>query len=129
MKREIIRTDKAPVSRSPISQATRFGQLVFTAGQGPLDPESGDLISGDMRAMVRQTLDNIKAILEAAGTSMDNVLKVTCYLRDMADFPVWNEVYREYFRGDPPARVTVQVVLGGGLPIEVDAVACIPDEC
>jgi 2-iminobutanoate/2-iminopropanoate deaminase len=128
MRREIIWTDKAPRSKAPVSQATRFGNLVFTTGQVPKDPVTGEMIEGTMRAMVARTLENIKAILEAAGTSMENVLRVTCYLRDLRDAPVWNEVYHEYFREPYPARATIQAGLGGEIPIEVDAIACIPDE-
>ena len=124
--KEIVRTDRAPVSLNPISQATRCGNLVFVAGQGPIDPATREIVEGDMRAMITQTLDNIKAILEAAGTSMDNALKVTCYLGGLQYHSLWNEVYLEYFPDNWPARVTVQT-LPGGLPVEIDAIACIPD--
>jgi len=131
MRKEIIFTNKAPKPKNPYSQATRFGNLVFTSGQTPRDPSTGKLIEGDMHAMVRRTLENIRAILDAAGSSLENVLKITCYLNDMKSFPAWNDVYREYFPHNPPARMTVQVILGGAeveLPLEVEVIACVPDE-
>lgn len=129
MKREIIRTDKAAVSKNPISQGTKFGDLIFTAGVTARDPKTGEMVQGDMRDLVRATLNNIKAIVETGGSSLENILRINCYLRDVEkDFDAWNEVYREFFPKDWPARTTVQVMLGGGLRIEVDAIACIPDE-
>jgi 2-iminobutanoate/2-iminopropanoate deaminase len=128
MRREIIRTDKAAVSKNPISQGVRFGNLIFTAGVTARDPKTGEMQQGDMRELVRATLNNIKAIVEAGGSSLENVLRVNCYLRDVEnDFAAWNEVYPEFFPADWPVRTTMQVVLGGGLRIEVDAIACIPD--
>lgn len=127
MKKEIVRSAGAPVSRNPISQATKFGNLVFVSGQNPSDPVTGKMIEGDVRAMMKRTFDNLKAILEAAGTSMDNVLKITCYVSDRQYHSLLNEVWLEYFPDNWPARKTVQQIQGR-TPIEIDAIACIPDE-
>lgn len=125
MRKSVIRTDQAPKPGGFYSQAIKFGDFVFTAGVVGVDPRSGDLVSGGIRVQVRQTLENIKAILEEAGTSLDNVIKVNAYLRDIGDFEAYNEVYSEYFDPDePPARTTVQV--GGfrdGRAVEIDVIA------
>jgi 2-iminobutanoate/2-iminopropanoate deaminase len=103
----------------------RAGGLVFVAGQIPLTPE-GEFVQGDIKAQTRQVLENIKAILEAAGTSLQQVVKVTVYLADMNDFGAMNDVYAEYFAQDPPARAAVQSDLrfrGDVLPVEIEAIA------
>jgi 2-iminobutanoate/2-iminopropanoate deaminase len=129
MKREIIRTDKAPISRFPISQGTKFGRLIFTAGMTPRDPRTGQMIDGEMRDVARVVFNNIKAIVEAGGSTMKNVLQLTCYLRDFdEDFEAWNDVYKEFFPEEWPARTVIPAPLGKGFRLEVDAVACIPDE-
>ena len=129
MNKDVVRTSKAPNPIGPYSQAVRVGNLVFTAGQGPTNPATGQLVSGDIKAQARQVLENIKAILEAAGTSLDNVVKATCFLRDMNDFAAFNEVYAAYFNGDsPPARTTVQAArLPRDIAVEIDTVAVVPD--
>ena len=127
MKKEIVIASSAPRQRHKIPQATKFGDLVFTSGIAPRDPRTGEPLHGDIASQVRQALETLKTVLEAAGTGLDNVLKLTCYLRDMKDFEVWNGVFHEYFGQNPPARMTFQVPLVY-FPIEVDAIACIPGE-
>ena len=127
MRKEIINTDKAWNSPSPISQATRFGTLVFTSGQGPMDPKTGKIAEGGFKQEIRQALDNLTAVLEAAGTSRENVLKAMVFLADMNNFGAYNEVWIEYFPADRPARTAVQpAVMPRGFSVEIEAVACIP---
>jgi len=125
VKKETIHTDRAPKASGPYSQAVKASGFVFVAGQVPLTAE-GTFVQGDIKAQTRQVLENIKAILQAAGSSLEQVVKVTVYLTDMKDFAAMNEAYAEYFPKDPPARATVQSDLrfrGGPLPIEIEAVA------
>lgn len=122
--RDIIRTPKAPAPIGPYSQAVRAGGLVFVSGQISIDPASGQLVADDVQAQTRRVLDNVKAVLEAAGTGLDRVVRTTIFLRDIADFPKVNEVYATYFPKDPPARSTIQAgALPKGLSIEIDAIA------
>ena len=125
--RREIRTDAAPAPVGPYSQAIALGDLVFASGQIPLDPTSGKLVGDDIEAQTRQVLDNLRAVLEEAGSSLDDVVKTTVYLVDLALFPRMNEVYASYFSGDPsPARATVQVsALPLGAQVEVDAIGVI----
>ncbi len=102
------------------------GRLLFIAGQGPIDPVTGVPIEGDFDAQARQTLDNLQAVAVAAGSDLSRAVKVNGYLRDMTDFARYNEIYREYFTGDLPARTTVQSDLPGFL-LEVDAVLALDD--
>jgi 2-iminobutanoate/2-iminopropanoate deaminase len=123
--RAIINTDKAPKAIGPYSVANRIGDLVFTAGQTALDPQTNELVPGGIQAETRQVLTNIKNVLEAAGTSLEQVVKTTVFLRDMNDFAQMNSVYAEFFPQNYPARTTVQVVAvprGGAVEIEVVAV-------
>jgi 2-iminobutanoate/2-iminopropanoate deaminase len=100
------------------------GNLLFVSGQIPLDPETGELVGGDIGKQTRRVLDNIKAIVQAAGADMDRVLKTTIFLADMNDFAVVNGVYAEYFTATLPARATVQVAgLPKGVPVEIEAIA------
>ena len=127
MRKEIIRTSQAPVPIGPYSQAVRLGNLLFVAGQGPVDPSTGTVAVQDIRGQTRQTLLNIKAILEAANTSLGNVLKTTCFLRDMDDFRAFNEVYAEFFGEEPPARTTIQAArLPLDIGVEIEVVAYVP---
>ena len=120
----IIKTLKAPIPTSPISQAVRFGNLVFTQGLTPRDPKSGQLLDGDIREISRLVFNNLQAILEEAGSSLDLVLQIRCYIRDFdADFPAWNEVYREFFPNNWPARTVIPAPLGDGFRFELDAIA------
>ncbi|MEA3335554.1 MAG: RidA family protein [Chloroflexota bacterium] len=123
MDREIIKTTAAPAAVGPYSQAVRVGDLVFTAGQIGIDPQTGDMAEG-LEAQTRQVLSNLKAVLTAAGSSVDGVVKTTVYLQNMADFTAMNAIYGEVFASAPPARSTVQAA---GLPlgalVEVEAIA------
>lgn len=124
MSREVIHTDSAPAAIGPYSQAIVVNGLVYTSGQTPLVPGTKSLVEGDIQAQTRQVLDNVKAILEAAGTSMANVVKTTVYLQSMSDFAAMNEVYASYFGDKPPARTTVAVAgLPLGAHVEIEAVA------
>ncbi len=124
MAREQIATGAAPAAIGPYSQGIAAGGLVFASGQIPLDPITGQIIEGDIRAQTRRVLDNLQAILEAAGTSLDQVVKTTVFLAHFSDFAAMNEVYAEYFTSAPPARSTVPVAeLPRGALIEIEAVA------
>jgi 2-iminobutanoate/2-iminopropanoate deaminase len=123
--REIIITDKAPKAIGPYTVANRIGNLVFTAGQLGLVPETMEFAPGGIEAETRQALTNIKHVLEAAGSSLDKVVKTTVFMRDMGEFSKMNQVYGEFFTKEPPARSTVQVAAlprGGAVEIEVVAV-------
>ena len=125
MQRQIIATPQAPAAIGPYSQAVRIGELVFSAGQIPLDPATGQLVAGGIEAQTRQALTNLSAVLEAAGTSLSNAVKTTVFLADMGEFKAMNAVYAEFFPAAPPARCTVQVAglpLGARVEIEVVAV-------
>jgi 2-iminobutanoate/2-iminopropanoate deaminase len=125
MQKEIIDTDKAPAAVGPYSQAIRVGDLVYTAGQVPLDPATGKLVDGDIQAQTRQVIQNLKAVLEAAGSSLNNVVKTTVFLQDMNDYAAVNEVYASFFADGAPARSAVQVAalpLGSRIEIEVVAI-------
>ncbi|OGQ23792.1 MAG: deaminase, partial [Deltaproteobacteria bacterium RIFCSPHIGHO2_02_FULL_60_17] len=97
MKREAVRTDKAPKAIGPYEQAIKADGMVFTAGQIPLDPKTGNIVEGGITAQTRQVLENLKGVLEAAGSSFDRVVKATVFLKNIADFGAVNEVYAEYF--------------------------------
>lgn len=124
MVKEVIYTDKAPKPIGPYSQAIKVGSWLFLSGQIPIDPRSGDIIEGDIEVQTRRVLENIKAILENAGFTLGDIVKVTVYLVDLNDFPRFNKVYSEYFKDKPPARTTVQVAaLPRSVRIEIDAIA------
>lgn len=124
MNREIITTDHAPAAVGPYSQAVRAGDFVFTAGQIGLDPATGQLVAGGLEAQTRQVLANLSAVLAAAGTSLDNVVKTTIFLTDLSAFKTVNSIYGQYFTGAPPARSTVEVAaLPLGALVEIEAVA------
>jgi 2-iminobutanoate/2-iminopropanoate deaminase len=124
MSRHIITTDRAPRAIGPYSQGVQVGNLIYTAGQGPIDPATGQPITGSIEEQTRQTLRNIEAILEAAGCTMADVVKTTVFLVDMNDFKAMNSVYAEFFPLAPPARSTVQVsALPLGMRIEIEAIA------
>ena len=122
--KKIISTNEAPAAIGPYSQAVRSGKFLFCSGQIPLDPKSGQIVSGDIAAQTRRVLDNIAAILRAEGLTFDNVVKTTIFLTDLGDFQTVNEIYGSYFKQSPPARSTVQVsALPKGAKIEIDAIA------
>lgn len=121
---KIIATDKAPAAIGPYSQAVQAGGLVFCSGQIPLDPVTGELVSGDIRIETKRVMENLQGVLEAAGCTFKHVVRTTIYLVDMADFPAVNEVYGGYFAAEKPARATVAVqALPKGVRVEIDAVA------
>ena len=122
--KEVVRTSKAPAPIAPYSQGIVAGGFVFVSGQGPTDPATGQTEKDDVKKATRQTLENVKAILEAAGSSIEKVVKVNVYLRDIKEFPLMNEVYATYFTKDQPVRTTIQAAaLPGGIPVEIDCVA------
>jgi 2-iminobutanoate/2-iminopropanoate deaminase len=108
-KRTVISTELAPKAIGPYSQAIRVGDFIFTAGQIPIDPATGQLIEGDISAQTRRALMNVSAILDAAGTAMSKVVKTTVFMANMNDFSLMNAVYAEFFPEDPPARSTFAV--------------------
>lgn len=120
----IIKTEKAPAAIGPYSQGMRAGNFVFTAGQIGLDPQTGGIVAGGIEAETRRVLQNLSQVLEAAGSSLDRVVKTTVFLRDMADFAQMNSVYAEFFSESFPARSTVQVAaLPRGAAVEIEAIA------
>jgi 2-iminobutanoate/2-iminopropanoate deaminase len=122
--KKIIKTDHAPAALGPYSQAVDTGDLVFVAGQVPVNPASGSIESDDVSSQTRQALENVKAILEASGLTLGHVAKVTVFLQSMDDFKAMNAVYAEYFSGDPPARAAVEVAkLPLGALVEIEAIA------
>ena len=123
MPRTAIHTDNAPAAIGPYSQATRAGNQVFFSGQIPLDPDTGDLVEGDIAAQARRAFDNLKAVCEAAGGSMDDIVRVGLYLTDLSQFAQVNAVMGEYFAQPYPARSTIEVsALPKGAGFEVDGV-------
>lgn len=126
MTRSIITTDKAPAAIGPYSQGVRVGNLIFTAGQIALDPATQQVITGGIAEQTKRVLENLKAILEEAGTSLDRVVKTTVFLKDLGDFATMNAVYSEYLESDDgaPARTTVEVArLPRNVLIEIEIIA------
>jgi 2-iminobutanoate/2-iminopropanoate deaminase len=127
--RTVIATSEAPAAVGPYSQAIRIGDLVFTAGQLGIDPATGDFAGEDVAAQTRQALRNLRAVLEAAGSGLDQIVKTTIFLADLADFATVNRVYGEFFAARPPARSTVEVsALPLGGRVEIEAVAAVPPD-
>ena len=120
--RKVIRTLAGPRPLGPYSQAIVAGDFVFVAGQGPINPATNEMELGDIRSETRRTLENIRAILEASGSSLRNVVRVGVFLADLNDFAAMNEVYKKFFTVDPPARTTVGVQLPK-IKIEIDCIA------
>lgn len=124
MPREIVSTDAAPRAIGPYSQAIRAGGFLFLSGQVALGPRTGQLVGSDIKQQTRQVLENVRAILEAAGSSLRQVVKCTVFLADMNDFGPMNEEYGSFFQDQPPARTTVQVArLPRGALVEIDVIA------
>lgn len=122
--RHAVTTDKAPKPMGPYSQAIVDGDLVYLAGMGPVSPETGKTELGDIRAQTTLTFRNVKAVLEAAGSSLDRVVRCTVYLQDIADFAAMNEVYARTFDLPYPARTTIQAAaLPGGIAVEIECTA------
>ena len=124
MKKEVITSEKAALPVGPYSQGIKTGAFIFVAGEKGLDPKTDKIVEGGIQAETRQTLENIKAILESAGATMDNVVRTVVYLTDINDFAAMNAVYAEYFPKAPPGRTCVQVVaLPAGAHVEIEATA------
>lgn len=122
--RTAIVTDKGPKPVGPYSQAIVEGDFIFVSGQGPINPATNQLELGDARAETKRVFENIKAILTAAGSSLDQVMKCNVYLRDINDFAAMNEVYKTYFAAPFPARTTIQAgALPGGIAVEIECIA------
>ena len=122
--KSVISTDKAPKAIGPYSQAIAAGDLVFTSGQIPLDPATQQMVAGDIKAQTERVMENLAAVLQAAGVSFDHVVKTTIFLADLNDFAVVNEIYGKRFTKTPPARSTVQVAaLPKGARVEIDVIA------
>src|SRR5467141_4248791 len=122
--KKIISTNEAPAAIGPYSQAVRSGNFLFCSGQIPLDPKSGQIVSGDITAQTRRVLDNIAALLRAEGLTFDHVVKTTIFLTNLGDFQTVNEIYGSYFKQDPPARSTVEVsALPRGANVEIEVIA------
>ena len=124
--KKVISTDRAPKAIGPYSQAIVNDGVAYLSGQIPLDPSTVQLVAGDIAAQTERVLENIKAVLEAAGASLSSVLKTTVFLKDMGDFTKMNEVYGRYFSENPPARSTVQAAkLPRDVMVEIDAIAAV----
>ena len=124
MTRESVQTDKAPKAIGPYEQAIKANGFIYTAGQIPIDPKTANFVEGDISAQTRQVLENLKAVLEAGGSSLDRVVKATVFLKNMADFAAMNDVYAQYLGSAKPARSTVAVAeLPRGALVEIDLVA------
>ncbi|MGI9072730.1 MAG: RidA family protein [Bryobacteraceae bacterium] len=122
--KEIIVTENAPKAIGPYSQAITANGFVFLSGQIPLDPLSGELMTGSIQVQTERVLENMKAVLQAAGLSFDHVVKTTVFMKDLADFPLMNDVYGKYFGTNPPARSTVEVArLPRDARVEIEAIA------
>jgi len=126
MDRKVIHTDKVPPARVPLSQAIKVGDWVFASGQLGMDPRTGRLAEGGIKAETRQVCENLKAVLEAGGSSLAKVVKVTIYLADVDELMAMNEVFSQYFPQDPPARTTFQAArLIAGARVEIEAIATV----
>lgn len=126
MKTTFLATNKAPAAVGPYSQGTKIGNMVFTSGQLPMDTASGEIISGDIKKGTRFCLENVKAVLEAGGATIEDVVKVMVFVKDMNDFGAINEVYADFFGDHKPARSLVEVVrLPKDVDIEIEAIAVI----
>lgn len=124
--KQIISTQNAPAAIGPYSQAVRAGDLLFVSGQIPADPATGEIVEPTIQAQAKRSLENVKAILEAAGGSLDNVVKTTVFLKSMDDFVEMNKVYQTYFNAECPARSAVQVVkLPKDVLVEIEAIAAL----
>jgi 2-iminobutanoate/2-iminopropanoate deaminase len=124
MAAEIVATDNAPGAIGPYSQAMKLNGVVYTAGQIPLDPQTMQIVDGDVRDQAEQVMKNLSAVLEAAGSSLSRVVKTTCFLVDLGDFATFNEVYGKHMGDNRPARSTFQVAaLPAGARVEVEAIA------
>jgi 2-iminobutanoate/2-iminopropanoate deaminase len=128
MKKRILHSGRWPEPKGPYSVALSLDHLLFISGQGPAYPDTGEIAKGGFEQQARVVFENLRMILEDAGSSLDNVLKVTVYLSNMDDFPAMNSIYGEYFETNPPVRTTVEVArLPFDILLEVDVIACIAE--
>ena len=126
MEKKVVNADKAPAAVGPYSHAIKWGNMLFTSGQIPLDPGSGQVVKGGIQAQTRQALENLKQVLAAGGAGFSDVVKTTCFLNDMNDFAQFNEVYAEVFKDNPPARSCVAVDrLPKDVLVEIEAIAVV----
>ena len=124
MNKEVVSTDNAPKAIGPYEQAIKVGEFVYISGQIPLDPKTGNLIEGDVKAQTRRVMENLKGIVAASGSSLERVVKATVFLKNIADFASMNEIYAEYLGSAKPARSTVAVAdLPRGALVEIDLIA------
>ena len=127
--KKIFLTDKAPKPVGPYSQAVIHNGLIYVSGQIPLDPQTGELVRGTIEDETEAALNNLRTIIEEAGATMEDVLRVSCYLADMEDFPRFNAIYAKYFTVNPPARSTFQAAkLPLDVQVEVDAIVALPEK-
>ena len=126
MEKSVISTNNAPAAIGPYSQAIKAGNLVFVSGQIPIVPATGEILRGDIKLQTRQALENLKHIMEAAGSSLDNVVKTTVFMKDLNDYTAINDVYKEFFTTKPPARAAVQAArLPRDVGVEIEAIALV----
>jgi 2-iminobutanoate/2-iminopropanoate deaminase len=126
MERRVVHTDKVPPARVPLSQAIKVGDWVFASGQLGMDPKTGRVVEGGIKAETRQVCENLKAVLEAGGSSLSRVVKVTIYLADLGELMDMNDVFSGYFPKDPPARTTFQAAgLVAGARVEIEAIGTV----
>ena len=126
MDKEVVSTADAPKAIGPYEQAIKVGEFVYISGQIPLDPKTGSLVEGDIKIQTRRVMENLKAILQAAGSSLERVVKATVFLKSIGDFAAMNEVYAEYLGAAKPARSTVAVAdLPRGALVEIDLIALV----
>ena len=124
MEKSVISTNNAPAAIGPYSQAIKAGNLVFISGQIPIIPATGEILRGDIKLQTKQVLENLKNILDAAGSCIDNVVKTTVFMKDMNDYTAINDVYKEFFTDKPPARAAVQAArLPRDVGVEIEAIA------
>jgi 2-iminobutanoate/2-iminopropanoate deaminase len=126
MKKKVVQTEKAPKAIGPYSQAIQAGDFLFLSGQLPLEPASGEMVKGDIRQQTKRVLENIKGVLESQNLGLEDVVKVTVFLKDMGNFSQMNEVYATYFLTSPPARSTVEISgLARDAGVEIEAIALV----
>ena len=126
MNKEVVNTGNAPKAIGPYEQAIKVGEFVYISGQIPLDPKTGNLVEGDIKVQTRRVMENLKGILEAAGSSVERVVKATVFLKSIGDFAAMNEIYAEYLGAAKPARSTVAVAdLPRGALVEIDLIALV----
>ena len=124
MEKSVISTNNAPAAIGPYSQAIKAGNLVFISGQIPVIPATGEILRGDIKLQTKQALENLKNILDAAGSCIDNVVKTTVFMKDLNDYTAINDVYKEFFTDKPPARAAVQAArLPRDVGVEIEAIA------